>query len=250
MLRPIRYAERVADDPASPWWPEHRARYAWAAAEIDGGTVLDLATGSGLGVPLLVAAASVVVALDLDEVAVRTAKATGPTAAVVADGGRLPFPDATFDAVTSFETIEHVSDAGALLAEIRRVLVPGGTFYGSSPNALITKPIDGVPRNPFHLREFTPESFEDVLRGTFDEVELAGQVTSGAYGSCAFWELPGGVLGTVRLWTWKAAHRLPHRIRELTSRALLRRSFAPGTDDFIFEPGGLQRAHVIVARCR
>jgi len=45
---------------------------------------------------------------------------------VVADITRLPFPDAHFDCVTCGYVIEHVPDARMALAELSRVLVPGG----------------------------------------------------------------------------------------------------------------------------
>jgi SAM-dependent methyltransferase len=45
------------------------------------------------------------------------------------DPRRLPFADHSFDAVLSCGVLEHVEDPDASLDEIRRVLVPGGTFY-------------------------------------------------------------------------------------------------------------------------
>lgn len=45
------------------------------------------------------------------------------------DDVRLPFPDRTFDAVTSFGVLEHVRDDLASLREIHRVLKKGGIFY-------------------------------------------------------------------------------------------------------------------------
>ena len=55
-------------------------------------------------------------------------------AAVLYDGERMPLPDASFDAVMSIETLEHVADEARTLAEIRRVLQPGGTLVLSVPN--------------------------------------------------------------------------------------------------------------------
>ncbi len=59
-----------------------------------------------------------------------------PPAFAQADGGRLPFADATFDFVTCTETLEHVADAGLALREMVRVLKPGGRLVVSVPDTL------------------------------------------------------------------------------------------------------------------
>ncbi len=46
---------------------------------------------------------------------------------------RLSYPDAAFDLVLTSETLEHVPDLGAALAEIHRVLVPGGRHLFTVP---------------------------------------------------------------------------------------------------------------------
>lgn len=46
------------------------------------------------------------------------------------DAERLPFADDTFDLVYSWGVIHHSEDPAAIIAEIRRVLRPGGTFIG------------------------------------------------------------------------------------------------------------------------
>ena len=43
--------------------------------------------------------------------------------------GKIPFPDATFDTVVSFDVLEHVDDVKRCMEEIYRVLKPGGKAY-------------------------------------------------------------------------------------------------------------------------
>lgn len=50
---------------------------------------------------------------------------------------RLPFPDAYFDAVISNQVLEHVMDYDTALAELRRVLKPGGVFLHMFPSRWI-----------------------------------------------------------------------------------------------------------------
>jgi SAM-dependent methyltransferase len=45
----------------------------------------------------------------------------------------LPFADGAFDTVVSFETLEHVTDSAAMVAEMRRVVKPGGAVIVSVP---------------------------------------------------------------------------------------------------------------------
>jgi SAM-dependent methyltransferase len=49
-------------------------------------------------------------------------------------GDRLGFADATFDLVLSFDVFEHIADSDAHLAEVRRVLRPGGVYALQTPN--------------------------------------------------------------------------------------------------------------------
>ena len=55
---------------------------------------------------------------------------------ILAGAGRLPFTDGSFDLVTSNMVFEHLPDPGPVLAEIARVLRPGGVLLAITPNSL------------------------------------------------------------------------------------------------------------------
>ncbi len=53
---------------------------------------------------------------------------------VAAYGEALPFEDESFDVVTTFQTLEHVADVRQCIAEMARVLRPGGVLYLRAPD--------------------------------------------------------------------------------------------------------------------
>jgi SAM-dependent methyltransferase len=153
----------------------HRKRYEFARRFCAGADVLDAGCGTGYGAALLAESAGRVVGVDLDAEAIAYARRRypGPNVEFVeADLLELELPDASFDAVCSFETIEHVTDRERYLAQIRRVLRPGGVFIVSTPRVDRTTE---RPRNPHHTVEFSRADFEALLRRFFAEVELYGQ---------------------------------------------------------------------------
>jgi 2-polyprenyl-6-hydroxyphenyl methylase / 3-demethylubiquinone-9 3-methyltransferase len=134
-LRP-RNDPRQYDDLADHWWrPDGEfAALHWLAraraalippAPEDDAPLLDVACGGGLLAPHLPPRWTHV-GLDLMASAVRTASVQG-VAAVQGDAHRLPFADGMFPAVVAGEMLEHVADTEAVVAELCRVLAPGGT---------------------------------------------------------------------------------------------------------------------------
>jgi ubiquinone/menaquinone biosynthesis C-methylase UbiE len=71
---------------------------------------------------------------DLGEL-VAMGGAGDPSLRVCASAEALPFPDAAFDRLIASEVLEHVEDDRAMLAELHRVLAPGGIAAVTVPNA-------------------------------------------------------------------------------------------------------------------
>jgi SAM-dependent methyltransferase len=167
----------VPDDAVAVSLQEHLARYRFARDRARG-RVLDVACGTGYGTALLGA-----VGADLSLPALRYAARRHPAPYVAADALRLPFRRA-FDAVVSFETVEHVPDPERFVSECARVLRPGGTFILSTPNRELWSPRSAKPAHKPHVREFNRKEFLALLRGF--RVELLGQILMDRRGAAAF----------------------------------------------------------------
>jgi 2-polyprenyl-3-methyl-5-hydroxy-6-metoxy-1,4-benzoquinol methylase len=152
---------------------EHLARYRWAGQLVAGRTVLDAGCGVGYGSAMLArAGAGEVVGLDLSATAIEAAREAAPANAsfVVGDVHALPFAAGRFELVVCFEVIEHVESQDDVIAELARVLAPGGVLAISSPNR------DVYPAgNPHHLHEYVPEELRSAVSAHFEHVQLRRQ---------------------------------------------------------------------------
>jgi SAM-dependent methyltransferase len=83
----------------------------------------------------------------------------------------LPLRSASFDAVVSLQTVEHLWDQAAFAAECGRVLAPGGLLVVSTPNRLTFSP---GAHNPFHARELDVAELHGLLRPHLRDVQVLG----------------------------------------------------------------------------
>jgi SAM-dependent methyltransferase len=237
--------ERLADDPRSELWGEHRSRYCFAARFVRGTRVLDVACGSGFGMSMLSDAGAAPIGVDYaGEPLGEIKRKRGGARLVRADATRLPLDAASVDHVVSFETIEHVPDAVALVRELRRVLKPGGKLVLSTPNRAFG-PLERHTANRFHVREFTADELRDLLRDYFGEVALYGQRPLAAYRYVPFLMVephrePSAL-------AWKVMVRLPFGVKNRLALALGGRPFYPGESDYCFDSESTDGAHALLA---
>jgi SAM-dependent methyltransferase len=156
----------------------HVFAYEFAKRTLSGcGPVLDLGCGEGYGTALLSEAVGEIVGLDVDGAAIAHAAAQYASANCRFrryDGERLPFEDAAFDAVVSFQVIEHLTGDRMFMSAVSRVLKPGGRLILTTPNAANRLKPGGKPWNRFHVREYRAAELRDLLTDEFEGVEVLG----------------------------------------------------------------------------
>jgi SAM-dependent methyltransferase len=177
-LQPLEWTgERLTTATSGQVEIEHLHRYFLARELCRDLDVLDVASGEGYGSALLAQVARSVVGVELSDDAVDHAS-KGYVAPNLryqqGDARNLPLPDACVDAVVSFETIEHFYEHEEFIAEVKRVLRPGGLLIISSPEPSVYSPM-GSPANPYHVRELSRTEFESLIRGTFPQLQIVAQ---------------------------------------------------------------------------
>ncbi|WP_106409327.1 glycosyltransferase, partial [Teichococcus deserti] len=174
---------------------EHYHRYLFAREFVAGRDVLDIACGEGYGSALLAELASRVTGVDIDREAVLAGQqrySRGNLDFMLGDCLRIPLPDASVDVVVSFETIEHIDEHEAMLAELKRVLRPGGLLIMSSPDKYRYSVLPDHS-NPFHAKELYAHEFAALMKRHFRNLAMAGQRSM--FGSGLFFEQ--GVAGAL-----------------------------------------------------
>jgi ubiquinone/menaquinone biosynthesis C-methylase UbiE len=125
------------------------------------GEVLEIGFGSGLNVPFYPARLTRVRALDPATVgrklaAQRVAASPVPIEYIGLDAQRIPLPDDSMDSVLTTWTLCTIPDVAGAMAELRRVLRPGGTLHfvehGRAPDPKVARAQDRL--EPFQSRVF------------------------------------------------------------------------------------------------
>ena len=124
-----------------------------------GERIVDLGCAAGAVTHFLSTFGCEAVGVDAEAVAVEAARSLFPRLRFVeADVAALPFAEASFDKAVAADLVEHLDDTvfRAMLAEVRRVLVPGGTLtlYTPNPRHLIERVKERdllLAQNPTHV---------------------------------------------------------------------------------------------------
>lgn len=154
-----------------------------------GAKVLEIGCGDGGGAGIFCRTFSpgLYHGLDLDAAMIRVAARRiwkGPGVVprfLIGDAEHLPYPDATFDAVVNFGIIHHLPDWRQGIAEVARVLRPGGVFFFEEiypplyANPLFRVILAHPRENRFHGPEFRAALQEEglVLLPGYHESRLA-----------------------------------------------------------------------------
>lgn len=200
-------AERVSYE-ASDNFVYQRSRLAYHyAAERVSGRVLEIGTGSGYGISIIAPYTDRYITIDKQ---LPNIEDVAPNVEMIsAKVPPLPFEDASFDCVVSFQVIEHIEDDGRFVDEVYRVLKPGGLFIVSTPNAPMS-----LTRNPWHVREYSAEQFSTLLARRFETIEAYG--VSGNSSVMEYYEHNrASVERITRLDILDLQHRLPRWILQL-----------------------------------
>jgi len=133
-----------------------------------GDSILDVGFGLGYGLRLMSEKAGRLTGIEVDREAVACSKELLESTPEILelrhyDGKTIPYANRYFDVVTCIDVIEHVADYLKLITEMIRV--SKRLVLLSTPNRRPehTAP-DGKPKNYWHLREWSFEELDDILR--------------------------------------------------------------------------------------
>lgn len=153
--------------------------YKFAAKMIGKGKrVLDIGCGEGLGTWLLAKECGPAVGIDLDDEAVAIGKQNWPPTAVTfetADFLNSDYAPGSFDAIVSFDVIEHIAadNARLFMQKAKDALAPDGMLILGTPN--ITSDVYASPiTKAGHVNLYSGDRLADELAAQFSHVMIFG----------------------------------------------------------------------------
>lgn len=172
-----RFLEEGPFQPATGYWRSIEIDYV-VRHGLPPGRGIDIGCGDGRLMAIVLAAAAEdreVVGIDLDPAEIETAASTGVYAALhVAPADRIPEPDGSFDWAFSNSTLEHIAELDGTLAEVARLLRPGGVFIATVPSAEFheclagplwgdrARYLDVIDARCAHLRYLSPAEWQST----------------------------------------------------------------------------------------
>ena len=165
----IATAERVSLEKSDNYVFQRSVLAYHHAAELVEGDILEIGTGMGYGVEIIAPKATRYISIykelpaqinQLENVEYYDMEVPP-----------IGFENCSFDAVVSFQVIEHIEEDIACVREVARVLRPGGKFVVSTPNAPMS-----LTRNPWHVREYNADELRNLLECHFSKVEAYGVI--------------------------------------------------------------------------
>src|SRR5581483_609864 len=128
------------------------------------------------------------------------------------NGAKLPWPDRSMAAITCMHLVEHLQDLKTLMAEVARLLAPGGRVYFETPHP---KTLDLPSARGTAAEGFTINFYDDPTHVKLVTVEELSQLARGA-------GLEVAQTGVSRNWLFAASHLvyqfLPASRRKFTAR--------------------------------
>jgi demethylmenaquinone methyltransferase/2-methoxy-6-polyprenyl-1,4-benzoquinol methylase len=176
-----------------------------AALELKpGDTVLDLAAGTAVSTVELARSGATCVACDFS-VGMLSAGAARDVPKVAGDATRLPFADATFDAVTISFGLRNVVDHVAGFEEMARVTRPGGRLvvcefssptnrlFGTAYKEYLMRALPSVAR----AVSSNPDAYvylAESIRAWPDQAQLAQRISAAGWSAVRWRNLSGGIV--------------------------------------------------------
>ena len=159
-----RAAYEYADGPDVP------ALAVEAVLEASPRRVLEVGGGPGEAAERIAAAGAHVEAVDISERMVELTRERGISARV-GDVQELPFEDESFDAALAAWMLYHVPDVERALAELARVLRPGGRLVAVTNGVDHLRELRALLGGDFPTRSFSDENARELLEQHFLHVE-------------------------------------------------------------------------------